>query len=107
MCTNNENQIKIVLGKRIYEFLKLEYLECVRKYIKTHNAGNLGEIKPVVSIPANTRIKNVMIDGHVIQIARKYLAMDGVQFKSMYGNDGIIYFELSSLINEQQNKKSL
>lgn len=107
MCTNNENQIKIVLGKRIYEFLKLEYLECVRKYITTHNAVNLDEIKPVVSIPANTRIKNVMIDGHVIQIARKYLAMDGVQFKSMYGNDGIIYFELSSLINEQQNKKSL
>ena len=27
MCTNNENQIKAVLGKRIYEILKLEYLE--------------------------------------------------------------------------------
>ena len=105
MCTNSENQIKVVLGKRIYEVLKLEYLEQVRSYIKTHKSIDLSEINLTTSISSATRIGKVLVDGQVLEVTRKYLNMNGIDFESIYGDDGQIYFNLSSIVEE--NKKTL
>lgn len=107
MCTSNENQVKVALAKSIYEFLKMEYIDEVRSYIKTHKSVDLSEINPVVSIPADTRIKNVCIDGTVLGVTRKYLNMNSVDFECINGNDGYLYFKLSGLEYKQDNKKSL
>ena len=106
MCTNNENQIKVVLGKRIYEILKLEYLESLRSYIKTHKSVNLALINPTVKIPLDLRINNVVIDGIVLNVTREYLNMNGLDFTVTNGNDGYLYFSLSSLEAEKINKKT-
>lgn len=105
MCTNSENQIKVVLGKRIYEVLKLEYLQQVRSYIKTHKSIDLSEINLTTSISSATRIGKVLVDGQVLEVTRKYLNMNGIDFESVYGDDGQIYFNLSSIVEE--NKKTL
>lgn len=105
MCTNSENQIKVVLGKRIYEVLKLEYLEQVRSYIKTHKSIDLSEINLTTSISSATRIGKVLVDGQVLEVTRKYLNMNGIDFESIYGDDGQIYFNLSSIVEE--NKRTL
>lgn len=106
MCTNNENQIKAVLGKRIYEILKLEYLESLRSYIKTHKSVNLALINPTVKIPLDLRIDNVVIDGIVLNVTREYLNMNGLDFTVTNGNDGYLHFSLSSLEAEKINKKT-
>lgn len=105
MCTNSENQIKVVLGKRIYEVLKLEYLQQVRSYIKTHKSIDLSEINLTTSISSATRIGKVLVDGQVLEVTRKYLNMNGIDFESIYGDDGQIYFNLSSIVEE--NKRTL
>lgn len=105
MCTNSENQIKVVLGKRIYEVLKLEYLQQVRSYIKAHKSIDLSEINLTTSISSATRIGKVLVDGQVLEVTRKYLNMNGIDFESVYGDDGQIYFNLSSIVEE--NKRTL
>lgn len=105
MCTSSESQIKVVLGKRIYEVLKYEYLEQLRSYIKTHKSIDLSEINLTTSISSATRIGNVLVDRQVLEVTRKYLNMNGIDFESVYGDDGQIYFNLTSIIEE--HKKTL
>lgn len=107
MCTSNEVQVKMALGKYLYEVLKMEYLQNVREYIKTHKSVDISEINPVVSIPSDTRIKNVGIDGIVLGVTRKYLNMNSVDFECVNGNDGYLYFNLSGLDYKQEKTKTL
>lgn len=109
MCTSNENQIKVVLGKRIYEILKLEYLENLRSYIKTHKSVDLSKINPIVRIPANLRIGNVIIDEYVLNVTRNYLNMNSLDYTVDYNpeiDNGYLYFKLRGLDLEKTNKKT-
>ncbi len=105
MCTNSENQIKITLGKRIYEVLKNEYLQCLRTYLRANKRVDLSEINPMVSIPTDFRIGNVVMDGQVLAVTKKYMNINGLDFEYIYGDDGYVYFNISSLIEEKSKSK--
>lgn len=105
MCTNNENQIKIVLGKRIYEVLKYEYLQSLRAYLKAHKSVDLKEINPMVALPKDFTIGSVIVDGQVLTITKKYMNMNGLDFEYIYGDDGYIYFNINSIVEEKKLSK--